>query len=234
MKCCQFKGCAGSYSALPGLDNRKATWIFTRLVSILSGCRGLNRMREKELTCMCFCESKIWRLRVTCSPMGPGRPGNPLGPSSPFWPNIPCCPLGPGSPSLPCGRSHNPNIFILNPISQSFSYLKSTNTCIYVFFLLRDFFALLILLKVMEYIQSHMEEHGSMPIFRHRLGWTVSLMPFLKVIWWHFHLLILYTHIVLPRVMGLEPFPPCTLDRSTVNVSINMKSTLDHFDFAAF
>lgn len=44
-------------------------------------------------------------LRLACSPMGPGRPGNPLGPSSPFWPNIPCCPLGPDSPSLPCEKS---------------------------------------------------------------------------------------------------------------------------------
>lgn len=53
--------------------------------------------------CVNTCVSMSCQL--TCSPIGPGRPGNPLDPSSPFWPNIPCWPLGPASPSLPWGRS---------------------------------------------------------------------------------------------------------------------------------
>lgn len=60
---------------------------------------------ERRITlCVCVCVMQIW-CGLTCSPMGPGSPGKPLGPSSPFWPNMPCCPLGPDSPSLPCRRS---------------------------------------------------------------------------------------------------------------------------------
>ena len=45
-------------------------------------------------------------------------------------------------------------------------------------FLLWDLFAHIIRPKVVEYIQAHMAEGGSMPVYKHRLGQTVYLNAF--------------------------------------------------------
>lgn len=76
-------------------------------------------------------------------------------------------------------------------------------------FLLWDFSALLILFKVMEYVQAHMVEGGSMLVFKHRLGQTVYLNAFSEVILWQFHPSIncLHPHILAQGHEGAGPFP---------------------------
>lgn len=103
MKCCRFLWAVEELVSLRPPPSREGEWCVTEV------CAGAQR--NQALACLqneggihesCLSISQRWTDSLTCSPMGPGRPGNPLGPSSPFWPNMPCCPLGPASPSEPC------------------------------------------------------------------------------------------------------------------------------------
>ena len=202
MKCCRFKAYGGAHSAPAGFDRGKTMWIPTRLRSTWCGCHALREKKQRERIHMC-----VYLADADFDLPGARRVLVDLGI---LW--IPRLPFGQTYPAvlLVQARRHCPvekvkvhtiqTSLFWSPLAAALAN-SSAPTLISMCPPQWDFFALLILFKVVDFIKAHRAACGSMPIFKLRLTMDSSLIASSE---WLFYSRIVYPSVLCTNTLLLK------------------------------